>query len=89
MAEVETTPPVSEETQAEEQAPITNEESKEPTAAPVAAEFKKKKSMFSSFCGCFGGTPAVAEEKKTEDEVKEETDKPAVEDKQEDTDVQA
>eukprot|EP00532_Pseudo-nitzschia_australis_P007604 CAMPEP_0168178936 /NCGR_PEP_ID=MMETSP0139_2-20121125/9488_1 /TAXON_ID=44445 /ORGANISM="Pseudo-nitzschia australis, Strain 10249 10 AB" /LENGTH=99 /DNA_ID=CAMNT_0008098557 /DNA_START=198 /DNA_END=497 /DNA_ORIENTATION=- len=90
MAEVDTTPPVVEENPAEEQAPIT-EENKEATV-----ETEPKKSVFSSFCGCFGGNSAVIEGEKPEvkelkDEAEdkpEETGKPEeIEDKPAETEV--
>mmetsp|Transcript_16749 Transcript_16749/g.38407 ORF Transcript_16749/g.38407 Transcript_16749/m.38407 type:complete len:82 (-) Transcript_16749:144-389(-) len=81
MAEVDTTPPPAEETPpVEEQAPVTEEK-----------EEKPKKSMFSSFCGCFGSKSAVVEGEKPEaEDSKEDTEaeKPA-EEKPEDAEVAA
>lgn len=67
------TPPVAEETPVEEQAPV--EDKKE-----VTLEDTDKKSIFASFCGCFGGKSQVVEKPDAEEEAKEkdeEAEKPA------------
>eukprot|EP00536_Pseudo-nitzschia_multiseries_P016270 jgi/Psemu1/45542/gm1.45542_g len=72
-------------TPAEEQAPATEETKEE----------EPKKSIFASFCGCFGGKSAVVEGEKpeAEDTKDSETEKPAedkpAEDKPEETEVSA
>jgi hypothetical protein len=55
---VETTP-VTEETPVEEQSPVEEPIAEEEKEMALKDEGKGKKSIFSSFCGCFGGKSQV------------------------------